>query len=192
MRFSLPPVRRERNHGDRVNDLIAMLRGGDRRSIGKVDEVIRCLDENSERFQELVMGLLNPDGLVRMRCADAIEKVCHVHTDWLRPHTEFFLAQAATQTQQEVRWHMAQIIPRLSLTRSQRTQAIRTLRGYLNDPSVIVRVNALQALAELSERDSPLRQDIVPLIKRVVTKGTAAERARGRRLLGELQSERKR
>jgi hypothetical protein len=175
-----------------VNDLIAMLRGGDRRSIGKVDEVIRCLEEDPERFQELVMGLLNPDALVRMRCADAIEKVCHVHIDWLRPHTEFFLEQAATQTQQEVRWHIAQIMPRLSLTRSQRTQAIRRLWGYLNDPSVIVRVSALQALAELSVRDSRLREEIIPLIKRVMTKGTAAERARGRKLLGELQSGRKR
>jgi hypothetical protein len=66
------------------------------------------------------------------------------------------------------------------------------LRGYLNDPSVIVRVSALQALAELSERDSRLREEIVPLIKRVMTKGTAAERARGRKLLVELQSGRKR
>jgi HEAT repeat protein len=137
------------------------------------------------------MGLLNPDGVVRLRCADAIEKVSHVHTDWLRPYTEFFLEQAG-QTQQEVRWHMAQIIPRLSLTRSQRTQAIRRLRGYLNDPSVIVRVSALQALAELSERDSRLRQEIVPLIKRVMTKGSAAVRARGKKLLGELQLRRKR
>jgi HEAT repeat protein len=164
-----------------------MLRGGDRRSIGRVDEVIRRV-RDPEGFRELVTGLLSPNELVRMRCADAIEKVSRIHAGWLEPHTAFFVEQAARQTQQEVRWHMAQIIPRLSLARSQRARAIRILRGYLDDSSGIVRVSALQALAELSVHDPRLGRQIVSLINQVMTNGTPAVRARGRRLVRELQS----
>jgi HEAT repeat protein len=168
-----------------------MLRGGDRRSTGRVDEVIRRV-RDPEGFRELVMGLLSPNELVRMRCADAIEKVSRIHADWLEPHTAFFVEQAARQTQQEVRWHMAQIIPRLALARSQRARAIRILRGYLDDSSGIVRVSALQALAELSVHDTRLGRQIVSLINQVMTNGTPAVRARGKRLVRELQSRKER
>lgn len=166
-----------------MKDLISILQGGDRRSIGRVDEVIRRLEAEPAGFQDIVNGLLSPDEVVRMRCADAIEKSRHAHPDWLAPHALFFLEQARRQTQQEVRWHMAQIIPQLPLTQRQRAQAIDCLKGYLGDPSGIVRVNAMQGLAELSQRDSGLRKEIVPLINRMMKNGTPAVKARGRKLL---------
>ena len=39
------------------------------------------------------------------------------------------LTEVAAIDQQEVRWHVAQLLPRLVLTPPQRTQAITSLRG---------------------------------------------------------------
>jgi HEAT repeat protein len=52
--------------------------------------------------------------------------------------------------QKEVRWHVAQLLPRLALTPRQQTQAVALLRGLLDDGSRIVRTFAMQALADLA------------------------------------------
>jgi HEAT repeat protein len=168
-----------------------MLEGGDRRSIGRVDEVVRSVIKEPKRFRALVDGLLTNDEVVRMRCADAIEKVAHARPDWLKRYTNFFLGHAAGHPQQEVCWHMAQIMPLLPLTSLQRTEAIRLLMGYLEYESGIVRVSAMQALAELSRQDLQLGERIAPLIRAIMKNGTPAVRARGRRLLGQLEAERR-
>jgi len=168
-----------------------MLKGGDRRSIGRVNEVVRTVIKEPKRFRALVAGLLTDDEVVRMRCADAIEKIAHARPHWLKPHTNFFLDQAAGHSQQEIRWHMAQIMPLLPLTPPQRTQAIRLLMGYLESASGIVRVSAMQALTELSQHDSPLGKRIIPLVKAMMKNGTPAVRARGRKLLSQLEAERR-
>jgi len=170
-----------------MKDVIAMLKGGDRRSIGRVNEVVRIVDTDPESFRMLLEGLLSDDEVVRMRCADAIEKVAHTHSNWLNPHAQFFLEQAG-RTQQEIRWHMAQIIPRLSLTPPQRKQGIDLLMGYLKDRSAIVRVSAMQALVDFSDGDSRLRKRVVPIIEQALKSGTPAMKARGRRLLRGLRS----
>jgi len=174
-----------------MKNLISMLKGGDRRSIGRVNEVVRTVIKEPERFRELVDGLLTDDEVVRMRCADTIEKVAQARPDWLKPHTNFFLEEAAGHSQQEIRWHMAQIMPLLPLTPPQRAHAIQLLMGYLEDTSGIVRVNAMQALAEFSRHDAQLGKRIVPLIKTIMKNGTQAVRARGRRLLAQLEAERR-
>jgi hypothetical protein len=59
--------------------------------------------------------------------------------------------------QQEVRWHVAQLLPRLALTASRRARAITILRGFVDDDSRIVWTFAMQALADLAEHDEQLR-----------------------------------
>ena len=57
-----------------MKDLLSKLRGGDRRSIGKVDEVVAVVEKEAAQFKYLVSGLFDPDPIVRMRAADAMEK----------------------------------------------------------------------------------------------------------------------
>lgn len=60
--------------------------------------------------------------------------------------------------------------------------------GYLVDESRIVRMFAMQALADLAERDATLRKDVLTRIERLTATGTPAMRARGRELLKCLRS----
>jgi hypothetical protein len=92
------------------------LQGGDRRSIGRVPEVVAEVLSHPDLFGELMMGMQHPDPVVRMRAADAAEKVSAKHPDYLAPYTDELLHQIAQGTQQEVRWHVVQMLPRLALS----------------------------------------------------------------------------
>ena len=90
----------------------------------------------------------------------------------------------------QVRWHVAQMLPRLELTEQERRRVFRVLLGYLNDPSSIVRTFAMQALVDVA-RESPA---LLPVVRRRIRKlavdGTPAMKARGRKLLKELATSR--
>ena len=161
----------------------AMLRRGDRRSIGKADEAAALVLRRPSRLPELAAGLWHPDPLVRMRAGDALEKVSRERPEWLRPLRRELLALAATTAEQELRWHLAQLLPRLGLSASQRGTLVAVLRGYARDSSVIVRVSAMQALVELAVIDQGLRPLARRQFRRTLEAGTPAERARACKLL---------
>ena len=172
--------------------LRALLSGGDRRSIGRVPQVLRIIRRQPQVAARLVTALRDGDPIVRMRAADALEKVSVAHPDLLHPHKRELLSLAHRATQQELRWHLAQLIPRLPLTIRQRRGAATLFQTYLRDRSAIVRTFAMQALADLASVDPGLRPRITALLRRLTSAGTPAMRARGRRLLAGLLGNRRR
>jgi hypothetical protein len=60
------------------------------------------------------------------------------------------LELAATSIEKEVRWHLAQMLPRLNLERTDLRRIAEIMFGYLNDGSRIVKTFAMQALADLA------------------------------------------
>jgi hypothetical protein len=170
----------------RRKSILARLEGGDRRSIGRADEVAGEVARNPRLFPELIAGLWSADALVRMRAADAAEKVTRENSKLLQPYKRPLLGLMADATEQELRWHLAAIAPRLWLDAAERKLASSLLRGYLDDRSSIVRTFALQGLAELAERDLSLRGGVIELLREAVRDGTPAMRARGRKLLARL------
>lgn len=169
--------------------LTGLLAGGDRRSIGRVPEVVRLVRRDPRRAHELVAALRHPDPVVRMRAADALEKASAVDREILRAHVRALLGLARRATQQELRWHLAQMIPRLPLAPRQRRAAFAVLEGYLTDRSAIVRTFAMQALADFALADRALRRQVARHLEHLTAGGTPAMRARGRRLLAELDRE---
>ena len=103
----------------RHSPILDQLRGGDRRSIGRVPQVVEEVSKNLELVGELVVGLVSDDPIIRMRAADALEKVSKGHPALLNPFKEILLNAAADSEQQEVRWHMAQMLPRLKLSQKE-------------------------------------------------------------------------
>ena len=94
----------------------------------------------------------------------------------------------AEAEQIELRWHLAQMIPRLPLAQPERRRAADTLQLYLEDRSSIVRTFALQALADISRSDAELRPRVREILEQSVVRGTAAMKARARKLLREQKS----
>lgn len=165
----------------------ALLEGGDRRSIGRSNHVVNLVLRQPRRFAELVECLWSDDSIVRMRAADAAEKVSAVRPELLKPYKTELLGLLAETEQIELRWHLAQMIPRLPLAQSERRRAAETLQLYLEDRSSIVRTFALQALADMSRSDRELQTVVREILKESSVRGTAAMKARARKLLKELK-----
>ena len=167
-------------NGPVTHPLVAKLQGTDRRSIGRSEEVVGDVLADPGQFRLVFDAMLGPDPVVRMRAADAVEKITRRRPDLLRGLEDRVLTEVAAIDQQEVRWHVAQLLPRLALTPPQRARAITILRGFLDDDSRIVRTFAMQALADLAEHDEQMRRWVRPLLAELTRTGTPAMRSRGR------------
>jgi hypothetical protein len=168
-------------------NILALLEGGDRRTIGRSDEVAAMVCKNPKLFQELIAGLWSADPLVRMRSADAAEKVTRTHHEFLKPYKKELLGLMSEAREQELRWHLTAMVPRLVLTAKERGVAVALLKGYLEDRSSIVKTLALQGLADLTQDDAGIRFEVVEILREAVRSGTPAMRARGRKLLLRLR-----
>jgi hypothetical protein len=167
----------------RRQKIAAMLEGSDRRSIGRSDEVVKVVLTSPRRFRELIECLWDENPVVRMRAADAAEKVSARKPRLLDRYKAELLGLLAETEQIELRWHLAAMIPRLCLAARERQRAAATLHRYLKDRSSIVKTFALQGLVDLSQNDAALRLKVKKLIEEAVQSGTPAMRARARILL---------
>ena len=171
-----------------MHPLLEKLRGGDRRSIGLANEVARQVLRAPALLRELFRGMLSSDPVIRMRAADAAEKVTAERPELLQRYKKRLLYEIASIDQQEVRWHVAQMIPRLELTHQERAVAVKILITYLALKSKIVRTVALQALASFAANDPALRRKVLEIVRDAAEKGSPAMQARGRKLLAQLRA----
>lgn len=160
-----------------------MLRGGDRRSLGRAATVVALLRQEPRRIVAIVPLLRDPDPVVAMRAADVLEKFSRGYPASLQPHKRSLLSMLSDATQQEVQWHMAQLVPRLTLTAAERARAFRTLGAYLAGKSSIVRTLALQGMVDLAGTRSRMRNEARQHLLEAVRNGTPAMKARARQLL---------
>lgn len=173
-----------------MHSILKKLAGGDRRSIGRSNEVAAEVLSSPALFSRVFEGLSDEDSIVRMRAADAVEKITAQRPELLRPYKRKLLAIAGRTDQQELRWHAALMIPRLQLSRKERAVVVDIFFDYLRDRSSIVKTFAMQGLADLASKDSSLRTKILPLLEELTEIGTPAMRARGRKILRHLNRRR--
>ena len=176
--MSLPKKKRS----PRLN-LLTLLAGGDRRSLGRANSVVTMVLANVKLFPQLFAGLWDDDPVVRMRAADAAEKISAARPQLLQPFKSELLGLADESLQQEVQWHLALMLPRLQLNSGERRRAVSRLREYLQGRSAIVKTHALQGLWELSRDDGELRDEVLDLLAEASRSGTPAMKARARKLL---------
>lgn len=165
-----------------ANALPEQLKGGGRNSLGASD-VIAARVTSSREFRQLIRVMWHNDPVVRMRAADAVEKISRSKPALLVPFKAELLGLLRQEQQQEVRWHLAAMVPRLPLTGAEHREAAAIFRDYLNDRSSIVRTFALQALYDLSQQEPSLRESTIDLLHAALQSGTAAMKVRARKLL---------
>lgn len=165
-----------------LHPLLQELAGTDRRSTGHADRVAELIADAPEQFAIVFDGMANPDAVIRMRAADAVEKASRQSPELLQTHKEQLLREMVNITQIEVRWHVAQMLPRLELDAQERSETLSILEAWLDDDSQIVRVNAIQALVELVAQDESLRPRIEQKLAALSTDPSPAVRARVRKL----------
>ena len=171
-----------------MNPVLTKLAGSDLRSIGRVSEVVEDVLRNPSLFDAVFNGMLSDDPAMRMRAADAAEKITVQHPEYLQPYKEKLIQQVARIDQQEVRWHVAQMVPRLQLNHDELTAVVEIFKDYLNYKSIIVKTFSMQALADFAEKEGSLRPQVVDLLEKLTRTGSPAMRSRGQKLLKKLKS----
>ena len=171
-----------------MENILDELKGGDRRSIGRSEQVVKQVLADRALFPAIVSGMLDDDHpVVRMRASDVAEKVTRRAPELLQPYKREILQIISASPEKEVRWHIAQMLPRLRLAPNERKTAFKLLLGYLSDDSRIVRTFSMQALADLAMQDRALLPEVIPLIERLTRSGSPAMISRGRKLLSRLR-----
>jgi hypothetical protein len=171
----------------RRQNILALLKGGDRRSIGRSDQVAAIVAKNHALFPELMKGWWSGDPLVRMRAADATEKIARRIPDLLRPYKKELLGLMAEAEEPELRWHLAVMVPRLPLNSRERQLVCRLLSHYLEDRSSLVKTFTLQGMADLTADDPGIRPEVIEILRQATRQGTPAMKARSSKLLRQLE-----
>jgi hypothetical protein len=104
----------------------------------------------------------------------------------LSSYKRIIIKELSQIEQQEVCWHIAQVLPRLEYTAEQEKEIIEILKRYLSHKSKIVNVNAMEALVDLAEKNQTIVKEVIDTIRLHVETGSPAIQARGRNLLKRL------
>jgi len=169
--------------GAEIESIRRALMGGDRRSIGLANALADTISESSALFDATIALLDDADPRVRMRSADAVEKASRRRPDLLRPHKRCLLDRVSLDGQQEVRWHLLQLLPRLDLSPDDRDAAFALAVESLQHKSRIVGSEALSAMFALS-RDCPALYAVARRhAEQALDSAAPAMRSRAKRLL---------
>ena len=171
---------------NRRSDLIARLSGGDRRSPGAAGEVAAEAIADPLLVPLLVDLLRGDDPLIRMRAADALEMLSRERPELIVPFSALLVREIGPHPQQEIRWHIALMLPRLTLAGPLRDDAVVLMRSYLEDRSRIVVADAMSALGFFARDDPDLREWLIPELERFATSEVFSARSRAKRVLKEL------
>ena len=170
-----------------MNSTLDLLTGGDRRSIGKANEVAQLILQQPDKFNELIQGLYVQDPVIRMRAADVIEKVTAKDAHHLIPYKQAILNLLDQTSQIEVQWHLAQIVPRLPLTRDEIQKSYASIEKYLESSSSIVKAFSLQCLFDLSQKAPQYLSTTKRYLEKGLRSSTKAIQTRCRSLLEEIK-----
>jgi hypothetical protein len=164
-----------------------LLTGGNRRSLGRSRLAVEKVSRETDLFGELITCLLDDDRVVCMRAADAAEKISREKPFLLQTYKHALLGLLREARQKELRWHLALMIPRLNLTAAERDRAQEALVAYLEDRSSIVKTFAMQGLADLARQAPEIFEEVIDRLRILTRTGTPAMKARGRKLLNDLE-----
>ena len=170
-----------------MHALLKSLSGGDRRSVGESDRAVEIVKKRPELIGVLFQGVESSDPVLRMRCADAIEKATARSPGLLVPYKKTLLHTLSSVEQPEVRWHVAPMLARLPLSAAEERSVLDLLLGYMGDRSSIVKTMAMQALADIAIRSPGHLPEVGRHIEELTASGTPAMKARGRKLLGAIK-----
>jgi len=166
-----------------MNDIEKLLSPGDLRTTGKSEEVVKQVTSNPELFGDVVNAIIEGNPGVKMRASDALEKITRDNPEWLKPFKRLILTKIACINQKEVRWHLAQILPRLNLSKKERELVYDLMQSYLDDESSIVKTFVMQALTDIAMQDRSYTNKVRNQVKRLMKEGSPAMKSRGKKLL---------
>jgi hypothetical protein len=173
-----------------VVDLAAVrdiLSGGTRTSIGDAEQVIQKLLKAPSGLAGVYKLFLDEDPVVAMRSSYVAMRVAEQKPLSVEPFKKDLLKNLENYTQQEVRWHIPQLLVNMDLTKTQRQRAYDVVMNWAEtDKSKIVGYYGFQAAADFAETDQALLQDFIPRIRKANKAGAKSIQNRCKKIAKQL------
>lgn len=170
-----------------VSKLREALSGGTRTSVGDADKVIAKLLKEPSGLAEIYTLFLDVDSVVAMRASYVAMRVAEQKPESVGPFAKDLLKNLELYTQQEVRWHIPQLLVHLNLTKSQKKRAYEVVMEWAeNDKSKIVGYYGFQAAADFAETDEQLLEDFIPRIRKANKTGAKSIQNRCKKIAKQL------
>lgn len=155
----------------------------DMRTVGDTKEVVELVLRGPYSVDDIINHIRTGDTYIRARAMDALQKITVKKPESVLKYKTDLLTWIAEINQQEVQWHVAQILPQFRLTDSEHKQALGIYRRYLQSPSSIVKTWALDALVKLAQVDPSYQAEANDQLQKTLTSGSPAMQARAKNLM---------
>jgi hypothetical protein len=167
-------------------EFLALLSGGDRRSIADSDRVRALIERRPARLKELAALTSQNDWLVTQRALDLLEKLAHEHPKLVEPYKKVFIGPLADSDKWEIRLQIVRALPLFRWTAAQRRRAEAILLDNIAFPQTFVRAWALDSLTTLAERNTKLMPVVLQTIAVFEQSPKKALQARARAIRARL------
>lgn len=166
------------------------LSGGTRTSVGDADRIIQELLESPSQLNEIYQLFLDEDAVVAMRASYVAMRVAEQKPETVAPFAKLLFTDLERYTQQEVRWHVPQLLVHLDLTPAERKRAYEVIMHWAEtDKSKIVGYYGYQAAAEFVKQDTDLLEDFIPRIRKANATGAKSIQNRCKKIAKQLKFE---
>ena len=170
-----------------MSGLRESLTGGTRTSVGDADKVILKLLKTPSGLDEIYKLFLDQDSVIAMRASYVAMRVAEQKPETVKPFAKDLLKDLELYTQQEVRWHIPQLLVHLDLTKAQKRRAYEVVMDWAEtDKSKIVGYYGFQAAADFAETDEVLLQDFIPRIRKANKTGAKSIQNRCKKIAKQL------
>ena len=172
----------------RTDDIENILSGGKVTSLGRAKEVLHLVKENPDLFSVVFDAVFLQNRVVNTRASHVVKTFVKTDPSILADYKKRILSGLKT-TQGFTLMHMLELVADLDYEHGELVSTIATIEHILkNSTHKFVKVNCLQALADLALRYRWLKGEIIGLIEEGSIKGSASIQARARKLLLKLNS----
>ena len=173
-----------------IREMLAV--GRHRLNPGHACKVAELVLAKPRKVGQLIECLWDEDPGIANRAADALERATYHRPQIAQPWKEALIGRMAEAEQNKLRWNLALLVPRLELSMSDARRAAAALRSYLDDKGSIVKTAAMHGLTGLTRHDPELLPEVIDMLRILSRSGTPAMRARGRILLKQLETGKRR
>ena len=172
---------------------VMLSEGHGRISVGRAEEVAALVLAQPKMFSRLMECLWDEEPGIINRTAHALELITRNQQPGpiaqLNSWKTSILGLLPEAAENKLRWHLALVVPRLTLTRAEIARAVEALQSWLeDDSSSIVKTMSLQGLCDLTRQDPALLPMVEDLLRIHSRSGTAAMRARCRILMRAIEN----
>lgn len=152
----------------------------------EIEEVAAEVMRRPALFRGIAELLFHEEAHVQGKAARVLSVIAAHQPRRVQPYKDLLIQEVAHSDHWVARYSFCSTITRLKLTPQDIEQVHKILLSYLDYDSGGVKAGAMQALAELTEIEPALKEEVLPLIESLTQTGTPAMRARGRNVLKKL------